>query len=598
MRQLFTRVRCYLFILTSCLAATGLVAGVFALANSAVANTDPTVYLPIVVNGSGTTVGGTLDNGGTVEGPDGAGVGAFTNTLTASGPVVVSISNTAAPTVTFPVQTQVVGEFYQIGADRPVYVSPAEPFILAFPVPSGVSTTNLALAVLSSGEGVADAAGNTLAWTLLEGKYDPAQNLFLTTIAGLTQEGNTFALVTHPDFDSTANNTLAAFLQPNSPSRTQFDLFNVKCVYFSNANDCTTATEDTVAAYLTGIYGRIHQDLGFPEPRLQNLIGTLEYDPHMLSSLGYTVYIEPHDYGYCHSAQAGGYYNPIEGRLVLCLNPAVGLSPDYVYILIHEYFHATQYAYSPVLDDYENGKDEGWIIEGMAKSAEESYFVEEMLRSEIGGWVELHTVDVSLTSEAGSDEYFAQDFWVFNGQKNNSNLLYLQDILTKGAKTENVVNVLGNGSHLKVYWDWAKNQVMEKDVDFGGALQNPCNAEAQVVEAFEIFEHHWQDNPRHFTTVDPLTTAVVRLTFSHSYDLGNGWVSDDPLNPNPDALAALEYKFYKDGESGCEAIPDGARDFSEGIDAGQVYYVIISNTDYDDTYEYVVQFELFPIPPQ
>ncbi len=599
MKHFLGKLNALLLILMICLGRTAVTATILVFAEN---SGSAPVYLPVVMGGSGSTGGGTLDNGGTVAGPDGVSVGAFTDTLTLSGPVVVTISKTSAPTPTFPAQTQVVGEFYQVSAGAAVYVAPVEPFILAFPAPSGVSTTNLALAVLSSGEGVADADKDILAWTLLEGKYDLAQNLFLTTIAGLTQEGNTFVLVTHPDFDSTANSAVSAVFRPNAPSRTQFDLFNVKCVYFSNANDCTAATEDAVAGYLTDIYDHIHGDLGFNKPRLRNLIETLAFDPHMLSSLGYTAYIEPSDYGYCASENAGGYYDRKTGRLVLCLNPAVGLSADYVHILIHEYFHATQYAYPPVLVDYEGGKDEAWIIEGMATTVEESYFVDEMLRSEVGGWIELHKVDVTLTSEVGLDEYFAQDFWVHYGQNmgsNGSNMSYLQDILMAGAKTENVVNVLGDGSHLKAYWEWVKNQVMEKDVDFGGVLQNPCNVEGQVVEEDEIFEHHYEDNPRHFTTVGPLTTAVVRLTFSHSYDFGVGWVSTDPLNPNPDALAALEYKFYKDGEAGCQARDDSVMyEFTGGIDAGEVYYVVISNTDYDGTYEYVISFELTPIPPQ
>ncbi len=584
--------------LALCVAGVAVSASVFAFAQSG--GEDPIVYLPVIAGPPDNVGGGTLDNGGTVIGPDGVGIGAFTDTLDA--PIMVTISRTIAPPTALPSQAQMLGEFYEISAGEDVYVVTESPFILAFPVPPGAGTDHLALAMLTSGDHVNDAEPGVQAWTMLEGVFDPDQNLFLTTIAGLHNEGNPLVLVTHPDVDSPPN-AAAASAGVGVPRRGQFDLFNVKCQHFIAANACTETIESDVETTLELIYLRIQQDLGFFEPRLRYLDETLHYNPNSLSSLGYTVYVHPDDYGYC--ANLGGYYSPHTGELVLCMDPATGLDPNYIFILIHEYFHATEFAYYPVLDDYLNGAAEDWIIEGMATAAEKSAaYDDQMVRSDVDSWLKLHKVDVSLMfgsatnlPEPDLDPYFAQDFWVFYGLNNGLGLGYLQDVLVVGAKTEDVVNVLGDGDYLDAYWDWAKNQVMEKAINFDGVLQSPCFVEEQVVEEFEIFELQWTDNLYHQLTVGPLSTAVVKLTFSDVHDFAFGWVYGHVQDQLPDAEMALKYKFYEDGENGCEAVPDGPRTWpeGEGVAPGKTYYVVISNTDYDAAYDYTITFELaFP----
>lgn len=156
------------------------------------------------------------------------------------------------------------------------------------------------------------------------------------------------------------------YSQPHGPQ------IRVRCVNFTIASQCTSVLEHDVSVYLGQYYDRVHSDLGFREPRLRNLIETLDFNPLSLASLGYSAYIEPHNYGFCASRQAGGYYYPPEARLVLCLDPAVGLNEDYIHILLHEYFHATQYAYPAVLFGW-HGLNDAWVIEGMAKTVEESF---------------------------------------------------------------------------------------------------------------------------------------------------------------------------------------------------------------------------------
>jgi hypothetical protein len=385
-----------------CLLLAGLIlllagtpAAILAAGQEGVATTS--IYLPIVMNPAAAGPADVLVNGGKVESPDGVGVGALASTLDA--PLQVSISATTPP-------AQVLSGFYQIGAEEDVLVLPENPFILAFPVPAGADTANLALAVFQSGEGINDVEAGVDDWTFLEGMVDADKNLFLTTIAGLRKDGEIFALVEHPDFESPRNDGVGGASRVNGSQSPEFDLFTVRCVGLSGVA-CSDATKATVAGYLTDIYNHIHQDFGFDEPRLRYTNETLDYDPHSFSTLGYWAYLERSTSRKCIGNR--GYYEPGLRRLVLCVNAAVGLTPDSLLTLIHEYFHATQYTYSKVLTDYENGIQKAWVIEGMAASSKESYFVDEMLRTDDYGGL-LGTPCVLETQVVALMDHFEYDF--------------------------------------------------------------------------------------------------------------------------------------------------------------------------------------------
>ena len=144
------------------------------------------------------------------------GLGALANSL--SGPITVSIAQTVAPTETMPSQAQVLSDYFQIGTTSVVSLTTDSPLILAFPVPAGANTANLALALLEFGAGYLDVESSAPAWIFLEGMYDPVKNLFLTTLASLDQAGETIALVDHPDFDSPLQRRAGEF-KPHLRSR-------------------------------------------------------------------------------------------------------------------------------------------------------------------------------------------------------------------------------------------------------------------------------------------------------------------------------------------------------------------------------------------
>ena len=557
---------------------------------------DYQVHLPIVVKPGDPRSAGTLGNGGTVEGPGGVGIGALTDTLTA--PIQVSISVTDTPTTTLPADIQVLGDFYQLGANEDVLVSPERPLIVAFPIPAGADTAHLALANLKLTRDLLDSPESPPSWHLLDGMVDEDQDLFLTTVASLKETGAVYTLVEHPDFFSPSNQSKRDPQGDRTDRESQSALFSVHCLYFM-AGECTPATEAAVEAYLADIYNHIQDVLGFNPPRLRYLNETLEYNPNSLSSLGYSAYIEPFNLGTvlggCNPNETG-YYEILDGRLVLCYDATTGITEDSLKTLIHEFFHATQHGYESVLSDHQDGTKEEWVIEGTAASVEESYFLDEMKRSDSWG---LHYADVTLKSTKETDEYRAQDFWVYYGQLGGLDMTYLKTILELGADSQDVVDALdSSGEILGVYWPWVKNHLMEPEVDYDGQLGTPCELEEPLALLPEPISAGSYSPNFHDFLVDPLGTIVVQIEFDwDGYTQAHGWVIPVP-NPNLDPIAtqALRYKFYEEGETDCDLVDDGYRSFLPPSQ-DKTYYLLITNTDHDNSHDYRVMWEIGPPPP-
>jgi hypothetical protein len=542
------------------------------------------LYLPLV-NKYYDSAFGTLANGGTYVGAGGVALGALSDSLSA--PIGVVITPTLAPTLTMPASLQVLSGYYQVSASAPVSLSTASPLILAFPVPTGADTTHLALAVFMPNAGVLDALDNFPTWTFLEGQYDPAQHLFLTTLASLDPAGMVIALVHDPDLASPPNTAALAKAGANRPN--SGPQFAVQCVNFTKPDECTPTTVALVEDALSEVYARLHDHLSFLPLRLRFMDGTLTYNPNSLSSLGYAAYLEPTYSGLCHLS-ALSYYEIAPGRLVLCLDPAAGLSPIYHELLAHEFFHAIQYGYLPVFADWYTGAQEPWIIEGTATAAMKSYALDEMIR--MPGLYSLHAIDVPLTDRGTPtqlNQYSAQDFWVYAGKHDQHDLFYLQNVFNLGATTPDVANALDSGQRLELYWLWAKNQAMEATNNFDGALTSPCVHETSVVKQLQPFNYVWGATSYYTFTLQPLQSALIKINFDHNYQGADAYGYAVNFT-DPNAAASMRYKFYKDGESGCETIPDGERIFSN-LKKTDGYYAVVSNVDIDQAFDYLIGLE-------
>jgi hypothetical protein len=498
------------------------------------------------------------------------------------------------------------GGYYVLDAGRNLFTANQQPLLVGFPVPPGADTAHLALGTLTTL--YEEGANGEPYWDFLDGLYDAEQNLFLTTLPYLSAAGQTFALAEHPDFDSPPNGALA------QAAGKRVGVFTVDCKLFLNPADCTPATEELVAGYLNDIYTRLTSDsMGFTEfPYLRSPLGhiILEHTTSLESVQGFAARIQPAGLSLTECKNSAGSYNHELARLTICLDPAKGITTNLVHTMIHEYFHATQYGYAIFQQDVEAGNEQDWIIEGMATAAKESYFVDnEMLRTQLGGWERPQKVDdaldVGISTDNSLNEYFAQDFWVYVGQRFGLGLGYLAPILqTGGATTAGVIaaleNELGVPFH-ELYWGWVKNQVFEKELDLGGGLGARCTLTNDALTP-SVSPVVWNYDPEEniefppdapIASIDPLHAMVIEVKFPEDMvgaivevglDGCQGLLGDAEIACRLEKQKLLHAKIYVQGEANCETdlaeiLPlEGWRDL-DNLSPANRYFVVLANAD-------------------
>ena len=559
---------------------------------------------------------GELDNNGLFHGLNGVELGALAASL--AEPITVTLGITTAPPEAMPSGILPRGSYFQIAVDRDITTSLAEPLLIGFPVPQEADPAHLALAVLDDQEPFTTTA--QLAWYFLDGLYDADQGLFLTTLSALKAAGNVYVLAEHYSFDSPANDSEL------QDAGTTVGAFTVSCRAFPESDDCLPATEEQVAIYLDQIHTRMTNDFGFPAvPRLQSPLGriVMAEDQNSLAYVsGFTASITPHSYFRCENA--GGIYRPDRGLLYLCYDPAEGITAYTPNVLIHEYFHAVQYSYAKVFDpDSEDPPPppEAWIIEGMATMAMESYYLDDtVVRSTEQEWQKpLLKIDESprhaIWGDEPLNEYYAQDFWVYMGQRFLEDLGYVDQILEEGgATTEGVALALAakfNVPFDELFWGFVKNQAIENLYSLGDNEGILCTANygalggLHIVWPYDPVDYWEYPNPSGelYDSIDPLTAKLIEITFpaevGRAYmavelEVCQGLPSDQKETCQLQAQKDLHSKIYVSGEMNCQAYTDaveGKRTFTVGSVPGERYYILLANADIHFPHSYYILVE-------
>jgi hypothetical protein len=268
------------------------------------------------------------------------------------------------------------------------------------------------------------------------------------------------------------------------------------------------------------------------------------------------------------------------GTITFCVDPAGFPSPELLNALAHhELFHAVQHSYTGSfrLTSYD------WVSEGTADAAVASDT--EMHRTTIE---DPRPVNVPLTSFEGLYPYQAQDFWVYLFQANHRGLPLgeLGSFLKRGLTTESVAQVLasppstfylGLGGE---YWIWVKNQVLEKTVDFDGALQNPCVLDHSRFDKSgkDGAYMSWPASDHVFGDLEGLQAMLVTIEFTTA---ANNVTITAEGGGGENVLA---YKVFRDGEANCadpSKSPDGKREF-ESVAQGDLVYVLVADMQYNE----------------
>jgi hypothetical protein len=318
------------------------------------------------------------------------------------------------------------------------------------------------------------------------------------------------------------------------------------------------------------------------------------------------IYIYPDSYPLCW--YEGGHYDNVTKSLNLCLDQSGNLSRS---LIAHEYFHAIQASYWGVV----HSPSQKWIIEGTATAAANAPLLQRYPN------MELHRIDVGLMEWRWQRmidpfSYQAQDFFVYLGLAKGETLAYLMDVLLAGPTAQSVNDAIAQRfqSTLQIeYRNWAKNQVIEKEIDFdpdGPAgpqlswLQNPCQIQANVVglprwSPFKLrHEMHYPDQDSLELKLGYLTSEMVEIEFANPEVAHvNVKVEVKGVAPNPFFKVYLNQPGDIDGMA-CRNIAEGPRFLTVPAVRDQTTpweaYVLLSNTRYegDSPLSYVVSVEV------
>ncbi len=506
--------------------------------------------------------------------------------------VEVFIDPVTAPEMPLPATVRSAGKFFRFGAKQDTY-GEANPFVLAVPVPDGVDTSKLALAILLQPEDVTENDLDRPFWQVLEGVYDADSGYFITTLPFLAEKGRIIVLLetesyTSPVLDATT--TLEG-----QQLDTEFT-FSASCVSFNDADvnnrsiSCSASDRADLEAALDTAFGD-YDGLGFVKPYLRrsidasltsfslipprvNVVLTSEYQVELRPIRDVDPGAERWPCGSDGSITNLGGYSSGSRSFFVCIDSG-GVDTRAVEVARHEYFHAVQFGYSKVRSQAKPL----WVLEGTAVASENSLAT---MTRDAGRSIRPVDVRLSADSTPSLIEYLAQDFFVFAGQELGQGLGYLRQIFTRGARTQDVdagLKALGFGGGLpEMYWRWAKNQAFEKRRDLGGTFsRTACSFDSRTATA-EAIDYSYIAAPSNRTiNLQPLQSKVIRVNLaalaSDAYD------SQVNVASSSSAVKAKLYDSANAGTTACRNQPDG-REYALSVAAGQsrTVYVLISNT--------------------
>ncbi len=548
-----------------------------------------------------------LTPGSTFRGVDGITIAAAQGSLDA--PVEVTIKKIEEPQTEAALGIKQVGSFYQLRANEAFQTKDNQPLFLAFPIPEEEAVDDLAVAMLGRKDEFHTDPENEEdydeqvkdAWVFRSASVDQEDSLLVITFFSLPEEGRTFTVVRDESFSPSLSS------RPQGPGLAKPDIeekgpfFKAVChpKAFDNVSwNCTKRDREAAATLLENAY-KDHLELGFKKPVLYYSIRVVSSLPNDVPNTDtgareYTISIA--DCTWMTNRWGDGVIGKYLGTsgsvsFQACYNGSnvnwrggKATSADWVENTIyHEYFHATQWAYSGFRKVHQ-----GWFTEGTARASEDSH---NSMRRGGGGW---RDIDVPLSNN--DQIYRAQDFWVFTGKHLNRGLDYLIPFLENGADTQSVDRVLENtyGQTYQrglssAYWPWIKNQAFENSA--GG--QCALNTRALNISGKEHELMTSTITGPETVTLEPLQSKVVRFNIFR--------LSDDPAVKHqfslrakassgpPEAFSNFYFK-YDENTNQCISRPERS---SVGVElpAGAEYidhYALIANGSHQSNRDFTL----------
>lgn len=555
-----------------------------------------------------TPFAGFLAPGCVVSGPGGVKFGVVHEAITQT--IALTIEITTAPTETMPAGVIDIGDYLRISSAKNKHLPIDKPFVIGVPVPVGADTDHLALAVLTDSN--EDRTSDEFHWHFLDGLYDADQNLFLTPLNSVSAAGQRLVLAQHADFDLPPNGSEV------QSAGTSVGFFTVDCLFFTTPSECTAETEEVVAGQLNNIYARLTSEvMGFTRfPYLRSPAGfiAMRNSPVLSLLAGFRARIEPKASPQCQGVD--GYFSYALAELTICYDPAKGITEHVLYTMTHEYFHATQYGYAIIQQDDDAGIDKLWIVDGTASAAEESYFSDnEMSRSFVSRFNNMQKVDRALDvgayGDASTEEYYAQDFFVYVGRRFGVGLGYLAPILEAGGvSNDGVFATLANQFGVPfsdIYWEFVKNQVIEHKYPLGEEPGVPCQLTKEALKdgtpvEFPAIEQVYPfDTQSAFDDLPPLTAKVIEIDFDNKASAmihvgyeGCVGLTDVGAREACNAIAreTIKMKLYLAGDSTCSDDVLETDDWVlTDLSPNERFFLVVANVKPDGDQGYFIGIE-------
>ncbi len=460
--------------------------------------------------------------GGWLDGPDGLAVAAPGGAI--AGTISVFLAAASPPPLAPPPGWTRRSGFYRVFADR--YLPAVDYFLLVLPIPEGADAAHLALAFYRPG---GEPHAPAPVWGFLPGVVLPGVG-FAALLPGLPDEGLTFALVEHPDFDSPSVTALgAAPLSLPPPGKRWLSQASVRAWPKGSISSATVSAFKSAVGGILNLYknSRLRPPL-LPVVGVKPVAKKGRPPVYDYSQAKYFFWLVPagNGSGGCGS-ETLGYYSRKTHLMVICVPPDGSFSALMRRTLIHELFHAVQARY---------GKGANWWAESTAALSENSM--------QAPGYAPALTPDYgprkekrALTAFGGTVHYRTQDWWYFLLKKRGLAFdVGMDAFMQKGMNVKGTDAALG-GKLADLFFDWVQDQAYVK----GPATARPataCRVDAKTVSAAPKLV----GDAHHETHVDSPNPHAVLSGAVFTYALGNPepfplswwlWFSlgGDPLGP-------------------------------------------------------------------
>lgn len=521
-----------------------------------------------------------LEPGELVTGVDGVTIGAPEGVLDQAIEIFIEKVDDPREEVPFPENMEdmeVVGDFYEISAGQDFSASTGDYLLLGLPVPEEVSTDDLMFVSLVPPDGVVQdwlSDDPSIRWTLLQGVYDPGSGLFGTLLPSVSAGSDIFALLL-PCFI----NRIYEWTDVDP-----FRVISIGCGDWISTDSHRALTGLALKKALDAYVG-----MGFNEPDLRHPVKTIDFGSNECEIENLYEYQlrekTPDD--------PLGVYHP-NSRVACTYYKGDPDQPDPI-TAHHELFHAIQFAYFSVRDNWHSWELRRTLESG-AVAAEMS--LTGLTRSR--DW-NPHPVDHGLWSSINVTlwDYRAQDFLVYlckkapdlyTGPEQGKGLAWLNLWYLLGGMEDNLDHIIEYDHTLnslgEAYWEWVKNQAFEKSVILGLDSGNQLvpygdycswsgHGQPPVSVSYSYAGNSWSDAATDFK-LPRLTSRVFRLHLpkrASPYEVVAKIYTDDPN---------IRWKFYEDALIGtkiCWLCCDNYECSFKVTDTDVGAYLLVSNTD-------------------